>query len=295
MAATRKKRFERIGIVAKPHGPDSALIVRRLVRWLERRFARECVLEDDTARIVGSRRAGMDRESVARHSDLVVVIGGDGTLLSMARVVAGRRAALLGINLGSLGFLTAVPLAELYPTLEVVLKGRYSIDRRMMLTAQVVRGGRRLPPMSMLNDIVINKSALARIIDLTIRIDEREVATYKADGLILATPTGSTAYSLSAGGPIVAPNLQAVVLTPICPHTLTNRPLVLPPSSRIEVRLDTPDEDVYLTLDGQIGTPLRAGDLLRVRRSRHWLHLVQPVGANYFDVLRHKLKWGGRH
>jgi len=164
----------------------------------------------------------------------------------------------------------------------------------MMLTARLIRRGRGLQQMSLLNDIVINKSALARIIDMSIRVDGQAITTYKADGLILSTPTGSTAYSMSAGGPIVYPNLQAIVITPICPHTLNNRPLVLPETSRIEVRLDTPDEDVYLTLDGQVGIPLLGGDVLTVQRTRGWLQLVQPEGSStYFEVLRRKLKWGG--
>jgi NAD+ kinase len=293
MAAGRKTAFKRIGIVAKAHRRRSAAITRRLVRWLKARRGVECLLEQGTAQAAGEPVAGLSREELARRADLVVVIGGDGTLLSMARVVGGRGTPLLGINLGSLGFLTAVPQSGLFSTLERVLAGDYVIDRRMMLEARVIRRGRRLERLSLLNDIVINKSALARIIDMSITVDGRPVTTYKADGLILSTPTGSTAYSLSAGGPIVYPNLQAIVITPICPHTLTNRPLVLPDRSRIDVRLDTPDEDVYLTLDGQVGVPLLGGDVVRVQRSRGWLRLVQPAGRDYFDVLRAKLKWGG--
>jgi NAD+ kinase len=288
------RRFSSIGIVAKPHGRRSAPAVRRLLRWLSaRRGAPAALVERETARAAGAGLPGASREELARRCDLVVVFGGDGTLLSMARVVAGRRASLLGVNLGTLGFLTEVPVAELLPTLSQVLAGRYTVDRRMMLEARVVRRGRRLPSLSLLNDIVINKSALARIIDLSISVDGRPVSLYKADGLIVSTPTGSTAYSLSAGGPIVDPSLQAIVLTPICPHTLTNRPIVLPDSSRIEVRLDTPDEDVYLTLDGQVGVPLQCGDVVRVRRAAGWLRLVQPLERDYFAVLRRKLKWGG--
>jgi NAD+ kinase len=287
------KKFTSIGVVAKPHGRRSAPAVRRMLRWLSGRRGLGVLVERETARIAGAGLPGVSRQELARRCDLGVVFGGDGTLLSMARVVAGRRACLLGVNLGTLGFLTEVSVADLLPALAQVLAGRYTIDRRMMLEARVVRRGRRLPSLNLLNDIVINKSALARIIDLSISVDGRPVSTYKADGLIVSTPTGSTAYSLSAGGPIVDPSLQAIVLTPICPHTLTNRPIVLPDSSRIEIRLDTPDEDVYLTLDGQVGVPLRFGDIVRARRAPGWLRLVQPLGRDYFDILRRKLKWGG--
>jgi NAD+ kinase len=287
------RKFTAIGIIAKPHRRRSAPAVRRLLRWLSARRGLAVLVERETARVAGAGLPGISRQELARRCDLVVVFGGDGTLLSMARVVAGRRTCLLGINLGTLGFLTEVSVANLLPALAQVLAGRYTVDRRMMLEARVARRGRRLPSLNLLNDIVINKSALARIIDLSISVDGRPVSTYKADGLIVSTPTGSTAYSLSAGGPIIDPSLQAILLTPICPHTLTNRPIVLPDSSRIEVRLETPDEDVYLTLDGQVGVPLRFGDVVRVRRAPGWLRLVQPLGRDYFDVLRRKLKWGG--
>ena len=293
MAAQRKPAFRHIGIVAKAHRRRSGPIVRRLVRWLSGRRGIRLFLEKETALIASVGQPGVSREELVRRTDLVGVIGGDGTLLSMARLVAGRRTALLGVNLGRLGFLTEVPLPGLFPALRRILNGEFRIGRRRMLEARVVRHNRQLHSLSLLNDIVINKSALARIIDLSIRVDGRPVTTYKADGLILSTPTGSTAYSMSAGGPIVHPSLQAILITPICPHTLTNRPVVLPDSSRIEVRLDTPDEDVYLTLDGQVGVPLLGGDVVKVRKASGWLRLVQLPERDYFDVLRQKLKWGG--
>ncbi len=294
MAKRRYPAFRRIAVVAKAHRPGSASTVRRLVRWLRGRHGCQILIEQETAAASGAGLPGLSREEIARRADLVVVIGGDGTLLSMARLVASRRTALLGVNLGSLGFLTEVPRQELLPTLAQVLAGRFVFDHRMMLEARVLRRGRRLHSLSLLNDIVINKSALARIIDLSISVDGRPLTTFKADGLIVSTPTGSTAYSMSAGGPIIYPNLQAILLTPICPHTLTNRPIVLPDRSRVDVRLDTPDEDVYLTLDGQVGVPLEGGDVVRVRRAPGRLRLVQPAGRDYFDVLRRKLKWGGQ-
>lgn len=289
----RRAAFRRIGVVAKTRRRRSPAVVRRLVEWLRARRGVRVLVEQETAAAAGAGRPGASREEIARRCDLVIVIGGDGTLLSMARVVASTGTPLFGVNLGSLGFLTEVPLPALFRTLSSVLAGKFVFDRRMMLEARVVRDGRRLQRLSLLNDVVITKSALARIVDLSITVDGRPLATYKADGLIVSTPTGSTAYSMSAGGPIVDPSLQAILLTPICPHTLTNRPIVLPDRSRVEVRLDTPDEDVYLTLDGQVGIPLKGGDAVRVRRSRGWLRLVQPVDRDYFEVLRRKLKWGG--
>lgn len=294
MGKGRRGSFRRIGIVAKTHRPRSASTVRRLVRWLSRRPGCRVMVESETAAASKAGLPGTGREELARRCDLVVVIGGDGTLLSMARVVAGRGTPLLGVNLGSLGFLTEVPLHQLFPTLRQVLQGKFAFDRRLMLEARVLRRGRAIKSLSLLNDVVINKSALARIIDLSITVDGRLLTTYKADGLIVSTPTGSTAYSMSAGGPIVYPNLQAMVMTPICPHTLTNRPIVLPDRSSVEVRLDTPDEDVYLTLDGQVGVPLQGGDVVSVRRARGQLRLVQPLGRDYYAVLRRKLRWGGR-
>jgi NAD+ kinase len=226
--------------------------------------------------------------------DLLVVLGGDGTLLSMARLVGVRGIPILGVNLGALGFLTEIPLEELYITLEEALTGHYQFSERIMLTAHIHRQGERIAEYSVLNDVVINKGALARIIEIETYIDREYVTTYRADGLIISTPTGSTAYSMAAGGPIIFPSLQALVLTPICPHTLTNRPLVVPNGVSIEVILASEKEDVYLTLDGQVGFALRYRDVVEVKSAERSIKLIKSSHRSYYEVLRTKLKWGER-
>jgi NAD+ kinase len=223
-----------------------------------------------------------------------VVVGGDGTLLSAARSLAGTPRPILGINLGGLGFMTETGPEEAESVLGEILAGRYSVGRRMTLEATLVRGRRAVARQVVLNDVVITKSALARMIDLEVSIDGTEVTTYRADGLIVSTPTGSTAYSLSAGGPIIHPEMTALLIAPICPHTLTMRPLVVPAEARVEVRLATRDSEVYLTLDGQVGHPLRAGDRVRVRQGATPILMVRSRRRNYFEVLRRKLRWGER-
>jgi NAD+ kinase len=227
--------------------------------------------------------------------DLLVVLGGDGTLLSAVRSLEGCAVPVLGVNLGFLGFLTEITLDELYPMLDRVLEGKTSVEWRTSLEATVARDGKILGPYQVLNDVVLNKGALARISELEVRVDGRYLAYYKADGLILATPTGSTAYSLSAGGPIVSPHLPAIVLAPICPHTLTHRPILLEDTVTVEARLVFKNGDVFLTLDGQEGFELREDDVVRVRKSDRRVLLVQSPNRDYFRVLRRKLMWGGRY
>jgi NAD+ kinase len=281
-----------IGIACKPSPKETRSLVESVFSWLEARNV-TTVFDDETARLIG-RKGGRSRESLPRHCDVVVTIGGDGTLLSVARWACRTRTPILGMNLGSLGFLTEVTREDLFPRLEEILQGRHEVESRMMLSARVYRGSRTLSSLSVLNDMVINKSALARILDLSVSIDGRYVANYRADGLIVATPTGSTAYSLSAGGPIILPSVGAIVLTPICPHTLTNRPLVIPPDAAVEIRLMSPPEDVLMTLDGQVGRPIRAGERIRILRSEEEVLLIRSANRNYFDLLRQKLKWGAR-
>ena len=223
--------------------------------------------------------------------DLVVVLGGDGTLLSVARALK-HGAPILGVNLGTLGFLTDVGRAELYPALVDLLAGDFRIEERALLDVHLQRAGGDGASWRVLNDAVITKSALARIVELTYRIDGHLLAACRSDGLIISTPTGSTAYNLSAGGPILDPQLPVVVLTPICPHTLTLRPVVVADSSVIEVTLETPREEVFLTLDGQEGVPLDEGDRVRVSRSTAKARLVKTTGRGFFDGLREKLHWG---
>jgi NAD+ kinase len=224
--------------------------------------------------------------------DLVVVLGGDGTLLKAARLYGGRGAPILGVNLGGLGFLTEINLEEFYATLGTILEGRFQTEARMMLVAEIIRQGLVLNPTCFLNDAVINKGALARIVDLETSIDDLFLTSYRGDGLIVATPTGSTAYNLAAGGPILHPALRTMILTPICPFTLTNRPIIVQDNSIIEIRLGSKARDVWVTFDGQIGYPLEAGDLVRIKKAPAPIELIKSPFKNYFEILRTKLKWG---
>jgi NAD+ kinase len=226
--------------------------------------------------------------------DLIIVLGGDGTLLSAARLIGDNDVPILGVNLGSLGFLTEITLDEMYISLEQILQNKFTTTRRLLLTAHVCREEERLTEYSALNDVVITKSALARVIDLQACINGQYVTTYKADGLIVATPTGSTAYNLAAGGPIIHPDMHALIMTPICPHTLTNRPTVIPGTSEISITLKAENEDVFLTLDGQVGFALRYQDVVWIKKADHMIQLIRPPERNYFEILRTKLKWGER-
>ncbi|MBI2963398.1 MAG: NAD(+)/NADH kinase [Deltaproteobacteria bacterium] len=281
-----------IGLVAKRNRPEALALARRLSVWLRRR--RRAVLLDDETAAALRLGGGVDKRELMRRVDLVVVLGGDGTLLSVARHSGGRPVPMLGVNLGGLGFLTDVRPEEAFRAIERVLAGRYRLEPRGMLVASVVRDGRRVRRFQALNDVVINKGALARILDLATSVDAVPLCTYKADGLILATPTGSTAYSLSAGGPIVEPSVGVVLLSPICPHTLTQRPIVLPGRARIRVAVRSPDEDVVLTVDGQEGMKLASEDVVEVRRARNHVLLVRSPAHSFFELLRTKLRWGER-
>jgi NAD+ kinase len=238
----------------------------------------------------GVEALGPDPGLEASSLDLAVVLGGDGTLLGAARRVGARGVPILGVNMGGLGFLTAIGLERLDQVLTRILSGDYRIQERITLEARVVRGGAVVSRGVVLNDLVINKAALARILDLPTFIDERFLTTFRADGLIIATPTGSTAYNLAAGGPILVPSLAAIILTPICPFTLTNRPLVLGDTAKIEVRIER-GEDAYLTYDGQVGFELADGDSIHIKRAEQTIRLIEsPLG--YFEILRTKLGWG---
>ncbi|MDH7499494.1 MAG: NAD(+)/NADH kinase [candidate division NC10 bacterium] len=285
--------MRKVGIVAKPRGPEVRQVVKELLEWLEGKGL-EVFFDQDSAALAGREGQGLRKSQLPSQVDLLIVLGGDGTLLSVARLVGVRGIPILGVNLGALGFLTEIPLEELYSTLEEVLAGRYQFSDRMMLTAHIHRQGEWIAEYSVLNDVVINKGALARIIEMETYIDSEYVTTYRADGLIISTPTGSTAYSMAAGGPIIYPSLQSLVLTPICPHTLTNRPLVIPNGVKIEVILISEKEDVYLTLDGQVGFALRYRDVLEVKSAEHTIRLIKSSHRSYYEVLRTKLKWGER-
>jgi NAD+ kinase len=275
------------GIVIKPHAPSVEGILKIVVEYFEGRGI-ECVLEDLAARKLG-RPAGLPRADVPAASDLVVVLGGDGTMLSVAHHAARAGVPVMGVNLGRLGFLTEIPVSEATLTLDSFLAGDTSVISPRWLLETRTAGGLSY----CLNDVVVTKGALARMIELTIGIDGKEVATLKADGLIVATPTGSTAYSLSAGGPIVHPLVPAFVLTPICPHTLSFRPLAVPSTSAVSVRLLTGGEEVYLTLDGQRGGVLVRNDVIDIRKSAFELQLVTSPRRNYYDLVKEKLGWAG--
>jgi NAD+ kinase len=285
-------RIRRIGLVINPNRPAAVALGRKLARLFKRRRIAVVAGTNVADRLGGV--AGLSTSDLAVESDLIVVLGGDGTLLSLARCTKGRAVPVLGINMGRLGFLTDTAADQALTAIDAVLRGRYETEARLMLRAELIRGGRRLSSHQVLNDVVINKSALARIIDLETYVDGKYLCTYKGDGLIVATPTGSTAYSLSAGGPIVQPSVDVILLSPICPHTLTNRPMVLDEKARVEVILRSADEDVSVTLDGQEGAPLLNDDVVRVRRSPHRLALVRTSTHSYYDLLRNKLRWGAR-
>ncbi|MFQ5656156.1 MAG: NAD(+)/NADH kinase [Candidatus Methylomirabilales bacterium] len=285
--------FRRVGIVAKPHQPEAQEVVRGLIAWL-RGKDRQVVLDLETAALAGAEETGVAKADVPRIADLVVVLGGDGTLLSVARLVESGEVPILGVNIGGLGFLTEITLDELYPVLGAVLTGTYRTSRRMLLQVTVQRRGEQVADYVVLNDAVMTKGALARIVNLEVFVDQDYVTAYRADGMIVCTPTGSTAYGLSAGGPILSPTMRALILVPICPHTLTNRPLVLPEDVTVQVILDSKNEDVYLTLDGQVGFPLQYRDLVEVRRADRDISLVGSPKKNVYEILRSKLKWGER-
>ncbi len=286
--------IRKVGIISRPRREDIARVVPPLIEWL-RAHGAEVVCDSETGECIGPLTGQTwKREELAAHSDLLIVLGGDGTLLSAARLAADRQVPILAVNLGGMGFLTTVPQDELYEILEEIFSDKHRVSERVLLEARIVRDGAVIRRQIALNDAVLNKAALARIMDVVLRIDGEYVATYKADGLILSTPTGSTAYSLAAGGPIVYPTVDAFVVTPICPHTLTNRPLVIPDSAKIEIDFQSEDDAVFLTLDGQIGIELARGDHIVVRKAQEQLRLVRPAKKTYFEILRSKLKWGER-
>jgi NAD+ kinase len=284
--------IEAVGIISKPGVVEAHRIVPQLIEWLAGRGIRVRFDEQTAAYLPES--AGIAREAVPEGCELVIVLGGDGTLLSAARAIGDRQIPLFAVNLGGLGFLTAITTEDLYPELERVLNGERRIALRRLLEAEVVRKGSVVARYHALNDVVVTKPSLARMIDLEAWVDDQLVCAYKADGLIVATPTGSTAYSLSAGGPIIFPRVPAICLTPICPHMLTNRPVIVPENSVVQIVCGPKNESAFLTIDGQTGEPLEEGDRVVCHSARYALHLVRPPRMMFFDVLRQKLKWGER-
>ena len=275
--------MNRLAIITKKHKADAWEAGRALQAWFKDRGVEAFHLENEPEPQI---------PPLPLDVEFLVVMGGDGTILSVARHYGQQGIPTLGVNVGGLGFLTGISLDELYPSMEGVLAGQYEVEERMMLTATLFRRGEAIWQEKVLNDAVINKGALARIAELTTWIDTQYLTTYRADGLIVATPTGSTAYTLSAGGPIVYPSLRHIILLPICPHTLSNRPIILPETATVAVTLDEKGQDVYLTLDGQVGQALQWQDRIEIRCAPHNLKLVQLPHRSYFEILRTKLGWG---
>ncbi len=282
-----------VAVFAKVHDPRCQGVANELIDWLEQRVS-AVLVESHLAHHIGCLHGASD-EVIRDKATLVVVLGGDGTLISVARLMSGRAVPILGVNLGSLGFLTEITLEDVYSVLEECLSAPPKVTERMMLDVTVTRGDQEISRCQVLNDAVINKGAIARIIELETTVNGRLLTTFKADGLIISTPTGSTGYSMSAGGPIVQPLMNCVVITPICPHTLTNRPIVLSYQSVIQVTVKSAfDEKVYLTMDGQVGVELQEGDRVDIRQSHDRTLLVTSSEKDYFTILRTKLKWGER-
>jgi NAD+ kinase len=288
--------IQRIGIVVKRHQPDALQTLCRLTQWLnERGISLVGGPEIERERIeheTGCAVQVVPEAELASSVDLILVLGGDGTMIGTARMMGDTEVPVIGVNYGGLGYLAEFRIEELFVALESILKGEYKVERRVMLAVELFRGEDNVSRNRVLNDVVINKSALARIIEIDAYLSSQFVNSFRADGLIVSTPTGSTAYNLSAGGPVIYPSMNAIVITPICPFTLSNRPIVVPDESEIELRLKTEEEEVALTLDGQVGFPLKVADRVVIRKSRTTFNLVQPMNRNYFEVLRDKLRWG---
>jgi NAD+ kinase len=289
---TDRINVRKVAIFSKPNSPQAVKLVPELLAWLSQHGI-EARFDTETAHYAGM-LMGLDRQLVPEGCDMAIILGGDGTLLSAARAVGNRAIPLLAVNLGGLGFLTAITIEDFFPELERALTGIQKITQRKMLKVSLIREGVLVAEYQALNDVVIAKSSIARIVDLEAWVGDSFISEYKADGLIISTPTGSTAYSLAAGGPIIYPTVNALCLTPICPHTLTNRPLIIPSEMGVRVINKAREEEAFLTVDGQIGSPLEIGDSVECEMSDFDVLLIRPPHKTFFDVLRQKLKWGER-
>ena len=289
-------KINRIGIVLKPHHPEALQTICELTSWLHDRGIELVggpeIERDRIEHQTGCAVIEVPREELSSKVDLIIVLGGDGTMIATARLIGDQEISVMGVNFGGLGYLAEFRIEELFTALDSILAGDYRLDRRVMLSVEMFRGDQLITHSRVLNDVVINKSALARIIEIEAFLNDQFVNAFRADGLIVSTPTGSTAYNLSAGGPVIFPSMNAVVITPICPFTLSNRPIVVPDDAIIQLSLKTQNEDVSLTLDGQVGHPLNVDHRVVIRKSRSTFNLIQPANRNYFDVLRDKLRWG---
>ena len=282
----------RIGIITKPNEPRAAILAARIAKWAA--IHQINLFVDDRVRDLPPGTFSASINEIAESCDLLLVLGGDGTMIATARLVGGRGTPVLGVNLGTLGYLTEFAVEDVIPALEYVTHGNYEVEKRMMLDWSIIRDGSAIEEGIALNDVVVNKSAISRMIEIDFTVDRHYVTTFRADGLIVATPTGSTAYNVSAGGPIISPGTEAISVCPICPHTLTNRPLVLPDEVRIKLHIKTREQEVMLTADGQTAVPLEADDTILMSKSAKTLNTVMAKDRNYFEILRSKLKWSGR-
>jgi NAD+ kinase len=290
--------MKRIGIIPKKNKPETVTIAGNLVEWLRSKNI-EVYIEKEMGKLLSPTLSegcwkSIEREEIPTDVEMIIVLGGDGTLLSVARQVWNKNIPILGVNLGGLGFLTEITLDELYSVLGRVVRDDFEINEREVLNAGVIRRGKRIAEFIVLNDAVINKGALARILDLETTINGEYLSTFRSDGLIISTPTGSTAYNLSAGGPIVYPSLHTITITPICPHTLTIRPIIIPDDVKIRALLKSINEEVLLTLDGQQGFALEFEDVVEVGKAEGRILLIKSPYRHYFELLREKLKWGER-
>ena len=282
--------MKKIGVFCKPKAPSATGTLSKLVPWLRERDY-QVFLDTTTATLINE-TSSQEKGEISQQADLLIVLGGNGTLLSVARTAHPHDVPILAVNLGSLGFLAEISLDELYPTLENILAGKFEVENRMLLNACIWRNGRKVEDHNVLNDVVINKGVVARVINLQVLVNGQYMTSYRADGLIIATPTGSTAYSLSAGGPIIHPSMHTLVLSPICPFTLTNRSILIPDQSIIQVKLVAEYDDVRITLDGQEGYDMKAEDILEIQKTKTTLQLIRGPNKNYYQILREKLHWG---
>ena len=285
--------IKKVGIVSKPKKLEIAEIVPPLLEWLRKRDIEVC-MDKETGAIIKNAEPCLTRNELAGAVDLLIVLGGDGTLLATARALHGKPVPILAVNLGGLGFLTVITQEELYPTLESVFRGEQHIERRVQLEGSLIRADEVIATFLALNDAVLNKGAISRILDFELRVNDQFVSSYKSDGLIVSTPTGSTAYSLAAGGPITMPSVAAFIVTPICAHTLTHRPVVVPDTANIEIGVTTLREAAYLTVDGQVGIATHSDDRVRLKKADSYVELIQSPNKDYFRILQQKLKWGER-
>ena len=285
--------IKKIGIVSKPKKVELREIVPPLLKWLRERDIEVCI-DKETGAIINNAELCLTRNEMPGKVDLLIVLGGDGTLLATARALNGKPVPILAVNLGGLGFLTVITREELYPTLESVLRGEHHSERRVQLEGSLIRADEVITSFLALNDAVLNKGAISRILDFELHVNGQYVSSYKSDGLIVSTPTGSTAYSLAAGGPITMPSVEAFIVTPICAHTLTHRPLVVPDTASIEIAVTTLREAAYLTVDGQVGIATHSEDRVCLKKADSYVEVIQSADKDYFRILQQKLRWGER-